>query len=62
MSTRAHVRARTTKFKMGIEHNVTSVSEVSRRGIWAKAIAEARYALLGDVLLYIFISAPLGFL
>ena len=25
-----------------------SVSEVPRRGIWAKAIAEARYALLGD--------------
>jgi hypothetical protein len=27
-------------------YNVSSVSEVSRRGIWAKAIAEARYALL----------------
>jgi hypothetical protein len=33
----------------GIAYNVPSVSEVSRRGIWVRAIAEARYALLGEV-------------
>ena len=32
-----------------ISDNVTNISEVPQRGIWAKAIAEARYALLLEV-------------
>ena len=45
---------------LAISDNVPSVSEVPRRGIWAKVRStEARYALLGDVRLRPLIDFPL---